>query len=120
MVPWLSNLKSQLLSSSDGENERGKERLAVIARKLIDVTIKEPQYYTSFQQNAWSVISKEDSLSDVFLDELVKTAQNFNPGDERADTIGSIAASFNTVTIRGKVIAKLRKVYCPAKSYSKG
>ncbi|KAF8455245.1 hypothetical protein BDZ91DRAFT_746797 [Kalaharituber pfeilii] len=109
LVPWLANLKSQLLCTADGENERGKERLASIARKLIDATIKEPSLYISFQQNAWSAISKEESLLDVFLDELVKAAMNFGFGDPRTEIIGSIAASFNTVNIRGKVIARLRK-----------
>lgn len=108
LVPWLYNLKL-LLSTSEGENDRGRERLATIARRLIDVTIREPQLYISFQQNVWSTISKDDSLLDVFLEELVKTAMNYGFGDPRTEIIGSIAASFNTVTIRGKVIARLRK-----------
>ena len=108
LVPWLSNLKS-LLSTAEGENERGRERLATIARKLIDVTIREPQLYISFQQNAWSAISKDDSLLEVFLEELVKAAMNYGFGDSRTEVIGTIAASFNTITVRGKVIARLRK-----------
>ena len=108
LVPWLSNLKL-LLSTSEGENERGRERLATIARRLIDLTIREPQLYISFQQNVWSTISKDESLLDVFLEELVKAAMNYGFGDQRTEIIGSIASSFNTVTIRGKVIARLRK-----------
>lgn len=108
MVPWLSNLYSQVLMSGD-DSERGRERLATIARKMIDITVREPRLYTTFQQNAWSVISKDEGLLDVFLDEMVKTALNFGFGTDGAETIGSIASSFGTLTIRGKIIMRIRK-----------
>jgi neurofibromin 1 len=108
MAPWLSNLHQHVLMSGD-DPERGRERLAVIARKIIDITVKEPKLYTSFQQNAWFVIGKEEGLLDVFLDELIKAAMNFGFGSEGAETIGSICSSFETLTIRSKVIARLRK-----------
>ncbi|RPA92835.1 hypothetical protein L873DRAFT_1708250 [Choiromyces venosus 120613-1] len=108
MAPWLANLHSQVLMGEDAE--RGKERLATIARKMIDITVREPRLYTSFQQNAWCVISKDEGLLDVFLDELIKSAMNFGFGSEGAETIGSIASSFGTLTIRGKIIARIRKV----------
>lgn len=67
---------------------------------MIDITVREPRLYTTFQQNAWSVISKDEGLLDVFLDEMVKTALNFGFGTDGAETIGSIASSFGTLTIR--------------------
>ncbi|KAL7276775.1 Ras GTPase activating protein ira2 [Rhizina undulata] len=108
MAPWLSNLQSQVLMAGD-DSERGREKLAGIARKIIDITVREPRLYTNFQQNAWSIISKDEGLLDVFLDELIKAALNFGFGSEGAETIGSIASSFGTLTIRGKIIARLRK-----------
>jgi len=109
MAPWLANLHPQVLMGGE-DAERGKERLATIARKMIDITVREPRLYTSFQQHAWCIISKDEGLLDVFLDELVKSAMNFGFGSEGAETIGSIAASFGTLTIRGKIIARIRKV----------
>jgi neurofibromin 1 len=108
MAPWLANLHQHVLMGGD-DPERGRERLAVIARKIIDITVKEPKLYTSFQQNAWFVIGKEEGLLDVFLDELIKAAMNFGFDSEGAETIGSICSSFETLTIRSKVIARLRK-----------
>ncbi|KAA8914567.1 hypothetical protein FN846DRAFT_896963 [Sphaerosporella brunnea] len=108
MAPWLANLHQHVLMSGD-DPERGRERLAVIARKIIDITVKEPKLYTSFQQNAWFIIGKEEGLLDVFLDELIKAAMNFGFGSEGAETIGSVCSSFETLTIRSKVIARLRK-----------
>lgn len=110
MVPWLANLQSQVLSL-DSDSERGKERLANIARKVIEITVKEPALYTASQQNAWSIISKDESLQEVFFEELIKTAVNHGFGSPEADTIGSIFSSFKTLTMRGKIIARLRKVF---------
>lgn len=108
MAPWLANLHSHVLMSAD-DPEKGRERLALIARKIIDMTVNEPELYTSFQQNAWLIIGKEEGLLDVFLDELIKAAMNFGFGSDGAETIGSICSSFETLTIRSKVIARLRK-----------
>jgi neurofibromin 1 len=108
MAPWLANLRSHVLMSGD-DPERGREKLAVIARKIIDITVKEPKLYTSFQQNAWFIIGKDEGLLDVFLDELIKSAMNFGFGSDGAETVGSICSSFETVTIRSKVITRLRK-----------
>jgi len=108
MVPWLVNLQSQVLTL-DEDSERGKERLANIARKLIEITVKETGLYTAFQQNAWSIISQDESLQEVFFEELVKTAVNYGFCSPEADVVGSIVASFTTLTMRGKIIARLRK-----------
>jgi neurofibromin 1 len=108
MTPWLSNLHSYVLLGGE-DPERGRERLAAIARKMIDITVPEPKLFTSFQQNSWSIIGKEEALLDVFLDELIKAAMNFGFGSEGAETIGSICSSFETPTIRSKVITRLRK-----------
>ncbi|KAK6527837.1 Ras GTPase activating protein ira2 [Orbilia ellipsospora] len=108
MAPWLVNLHSQVLAL-DGDSERGKERLAGIARKLIEITVNETTLYTNFQQNAWSVISRDESLLEVFFEELIKSAINYGFGSAEAEVIGSIAASFGTLTMRGKIIARVRK-----------
>ncbi|KAF3925492.1 Neurofibromin [Arthrobotrys entomopaga] len=108
MAPWLVNLHSQVLAL-DGDSERGKERLSGIARKLIEITVNETTLYTNFQQNAWSVISRDESLLEVFFDELIKSAINYGFGSAEAEVIGSIAASFGTLTMRGKIIARVRK-----------
>ncbi|KAF3210891.1 Ras GTPase activating protein ira2 [Orbilia oligospora] len=108
MAPWLVNLHSQVLAL-DGDSERGKERLAGIARKLIEITVNETILYSNFQQNAWSVISRDESLLEVFFEELIKSAINYGFGSAEAEVIGSIAASFGTLTMRGKIIARVRK-----------
>ena len=108
MVPWLPNLRKHVLSP-DSDGERGRERVAMIARKLIDIALHEPGLSTCFQQTVWPVIAKDEVLVDVFLDEMIKTALTLSQGSDRTDTIGSIAASLGTVTVQGKVIARLRK-----------
>src|SRR5690606_28664342 len=98
-----------LIAQPDDSNERGKQRLSYIARKLIEITVQEPQIYTLLQHHVWMAIAKEDALLEPFLDELVKAALRFGFGDERTESICSIAATFETVMIRAKIIARLRK-----------
>ncbi|KAK6355415.1 Ras GTPase activating protein ira2 [Orbilia brochopaga] len=108
MAPWLANLHSQVLAL-DGDSEKGKERLAGIARKLIEITVNETTLYSNFQQNAWSVISRDESLLEVFFEELIRAAINHGFNSAEAEVIGSIAASFGTLTMRGKIIARVRR-----------
>jgi neurofibromin 1 len=108
VAPWLSNLRTHVLSQ-EVDSEKGKERLSLIARKLIDVALQETGLYTSFQQNIWSVISRDEALVEIFLDEMVKVAMVSGFASEKTEVIGSIAASLGTITVRGKVIARLRK-----------
>lgn len=108
MAPWLGNLYTHVLMGSE-DAEKNKERLAQIARKIIDITIQERRLYTAFQQDVWTVIGKDEGLLDVFLDELIRAANNFGFGSEGSEIIGSICACFGIVTIRSKVITKLRK-----------
>ncbi|RPA79455.1 hypothetical protein BJ508DRAFT_415934 [Ascobolus immersus RN42] len=110
MAPWLRNLSDHVLTTPDGDYEKGKERLGAIAKRLIDATLGEDLLYSLFLQNAWSIISQEESLLEVFVDELVKAAIAAGFGHPECEMIASICASFRTSGIRGKVCAKLRKV----------
>lgn len=95
--------------SSENEGEKGKEKTASIARKLIETAIRAPGCTASFQEHAWPVIARDDALTEVFLDEMVKIALESGPGAEQIASVASIAASIGTLTIKGKIIARLRK-----------
>ena len=96
--------------ASENDSERGRETAAAIARKLIETAIRAPINSACFQEHAWLVIAKDDALVEIFLDEMVKVALEHGPGTEQAIAVASIAASIGTLTIRGKIIARLRKV----------
>ena len=109
MVPWLRNLRVHVLSP-DSDGEKGRERVALIARKLILTALKDASLETCFQQSVWPVIARDEVLVDVFLDEMIRIALASGSAVERTEGIGSIAASLGTVLVQGKVIARLRKV----------
>ncbi|TGZ81752.1 hypothetical protein EX30DRAFT_254963 [Ascodesmis nigricans] len=106
--PWLSNLYTHVYMGTD-ETERRRDRMIEIAKKMITMTLSEPRLYTSFQQNVWSIIGKDEALLDIFLEELFQMAFKLGPMSESVETIGSICASFESVTIRSRVIMRLRK-----------
>jgi neurofibromin 1 len=108
MAPWLGNLRLHILSS-DTDSEKARERIAQIARKLIDIAIQETTLYSMFQQNVWPVVAKDEVLIDIFLEEMVKNALSAGFASDRTEIIGSIAGALNTVAVRGRLIAKLRK-----------
>ncbi|KAI9674112.1 MAG: Ras GTPase activating protein ira2 [Caeruleum heppii] len=109
MVPWLSNLGEHVLYP-EGEDEKGRERVALIARKLIDIALHETTLRTCFQRSVWPIIAKDEMLLDVFLDELVKAALSTSFDDQEADIISSVAVCLGTVMVQGKTVARLRKV----------
>ncbi|KAI9815632.1 MAG: Ras GTPase activating protein ira2 [Thelocarpon impressellum] len=108
MIPWLSNLRKHVLSP-DNDSEKGRERVGLIARKLIDIMLHEPSLRLHFQHSVWPVIASDEMLVDIFLDEMIKNALLPGYGTERSNAISSIAAALGTVIVQGKVIARLRK-----------
>ncbi|KAK6598855.1 GTPase-activator protein for Ras-like GTPase [Botrytis cinerea] len=94
--------------SSDGKVFR-RDKVAVIFRKLIEVAISDVVLSTTLEQSIWPVICQDEVYIDIFLEEILKPALNFGIDDERTEILGSILASLGTVTIRGKLISRLRK-----------
>ncbi|KAI9814877.1 MAG: Ras GTPase activating protein ira2 [Phylliscum demangeonii] len=109
MSPWLQNLQRHVILS-DQDSEKGRDKVAAIARKLLETAIRTPSCDTCFQDHAWPVVAKDDALVDVFLDEMVKIALEYGPDATQVEAIACIATSIGSMTLRGKVIARLRKV----------
>lgn len=108
MVPWIVNLRTHVLSL-DGDGDRGKEKLTAIARKLVELALQEPRFSTIFQHNIWPAIAKDEVVVEVVLEELIKSAVGDGLGGDEAEAVCSIIAALDTVVVRGKVIARLRK-----------
>ncbi len=108
MAPWLPGLRTSLVSP-DLDSDKAREKIASIFRKLIDVSISDVALSTTLEQQVWPIISNDEIYTDVFLDEIVKCALSFGLEDERTEVLGSIIASLGTITIRGKLLSRLRK-----------
>ncbi|KAL2149557.1 hypothetical protein VTH82DRAFT_8208 [Thermothelomyces myriococcoides] len=108
MAPWIPGLRTSLLAS-EPEGEKGREKIASLFRKLIDVALSDPTLTFVLEQSVWPVIHQDEVLLDIFLDEIIKAALSLGVEDEQTETLTSIARSIGTITLRGKVITRLRK-----------
>lgn len=108
MAPWIPGLRTSLLAG-EAESDKGKEKIAALFRKLIDVTLSDPTLNFTLEQSVWPVIHQDEVLLDIFLDEIVKAALNIGFMDEQTETLTSIASAIGTITLRGKLISRLRR-----------
>lgn len=108
MAPWLPSMRTYLIPN-EADSDKGRDKVAVIFRKLIDVAVSDVILSTTLEQIIWPQICKEEVYMDLFLEEILKPALTFGIDDARTEILGSILASLGTITIRGKLISKLRK-----------
>ena len=108
MAPWIPGLRTSLLAS-DSESDKGREKIAALFRKLIDLTLSDPALNFTMEQSVWPVIYQDEVLLDIFIEEILKTALNIGFDDDQTETLTSIATGIGTVTLRGKIISRLRK-----------
>ncbi|KAI8630826.1 GTPase [Xylariaceae sp. FL1651] len=108
MAPWLSSLRTSLLGD-ESESERGKEKIAAIFQKLIDATAMDSSLCLTLEHAVWPAIYKDETLLDIFLEEIIKAALAVGPYDEHTQALTSTVIAIGTITLRGKVISRLRK-----------
>jgi len=108
MAPWIPGLRTSLLVG-EAESDKGRDKIATLFRKLIDVTLSDPTLNFTLEQTVWPVIHQDEVLLDIFLEEIIKTALNIGFNDDQTETLTSIASAIGTVTVRGRVISRLKK-----------
>ncbi|KAF4457831.1 hypothetical protein F53441_306, partial [Fusarium austroafricanum] len=108
MAPWLPGLRTYILTN-ELDGEKGRERVAILFRKLIDVTVQDHSLTFALEQSVWPMIVQEEILLEVFLDELLKSAMSYSAHDDSLEVIASIVVGIGTVTLRGKILSRLRK-----------
>ncbi|KAH8203248.1 hypothetical protein TruAng_002546 [Truncatella angustata] len=108
MAPWLPGLRTALLGD-ETDSEKGKEKIATIFRKLIDVATMDPTLNLTLELTVWPAIYKDETLLDIFLEEILKAAMSLGLYDEHTQALTTIVTSIGTLTLRGKIISRLRK-----------
>ncbi|KAI2616374.1 GTPase [Hypomontagnella submonticulosa] len=108
MAPWIPSLRTSLLPD-ESDSEKAKEKIATIFRKLVEVTVMEPSLALILEYTVWPAIYKDEVLLDIFLDEIVKAALAVGLYDEHTQALTSIVTAIGTITLRGKIISRLRK-----------
>ncbi|KAL6810242.1 hypothetical protein V8C40DRAFT_258827 [Trichoderma camerunense] len=108
MSPWLTGLRTNVLTSEQ-DSEKGREKVATLLRKLIDLIVLDPHLSYPLQHFVLPSITSDELLLDIFLDELIKTALSYGAHEESLDVISPVIIGIGTVTIRGKIFSRLRK-----------
>lgn len=108
MAPWIPGLRTSLIPS-EGDSEKAREKIAVIFRKLIEVALSGLELNMTLEHVVWPLVAKDEIFIDIFLEEVVKLALVVGMDDDRTEILGSIIAALNTITIRGKLVSRLRK-----------
>ncbi|KAJ4125593.1 Ras GTPase activating protein ira2 [Fusarium equiseti] len=107
MAPWLLGLRTNILTN-DLDGEKGRERVAILFRKLIDVTVQDHAVTFALEQSVWPKIVQDEILLEIFMDELLKSAMTYSAHEE-LEVISSIVVGIGTVTLRGRILSRLRK-----------
>ncbi|PKS06874.1 hypothetical protein jhhlp_006950 [Lomentospora prolificans] len=108
MAPWLTGLRTFVLVA-EPDAEKGRDKISVLFRKLIEVVLADHSQAYIIGQTVWSVISSDEVLLEILLEEIIKMGLTFRLHDENLDTLCSIITAIGSVTLRGKVISRLRK-----------
>ncbi|KAJ6560168.1 hypothetical protein B0H19DRAFT_1376000 [Mycena capillaripes] len=109
MSPWIKNL-ALFVNPTSPLYERSGARVRDAIRVLCDMSTSQPELSAATQTFVWSEVGKLDpSIVDVVLDELIRSATDGGVGSSRCETIGLLLASMTSISVRGKLIFKLRK-----------
>lgn len=108
MAPWLPGLRSSLIPN-ESDSDKAREKVAAIFRRLIEVAISDIALGATLEQSVWPVITSDEVYTDIFVDEVIKAALSFGMNDDRVEVLGSIIVCLGTVTIRGRMLSRLRK-----------
>lgn len=108
MAPWLPGLRTNILAN-ELDGDKGREKVAILFRKLIDVTVQDHALIYALEQSVWPRITQDEILLEIFLDEILKTAMSYGSHDDPLEVISSIVVGIGTVTLRGKILSRLRK-----------
>ncbi|KAL2265612.1 hypothetical protein VTJ83DRAFT_6712 [Remersonia thermophila] len=108
MAPWISGLRTSLLAN-EPEGEKAREKIAALFRRLLDIAVSEAPPAFALEQSVWPAIAQDEALLEIFVDEMVKMALALGFEDEQTETLTSVAASIGTVTLRGRIMSRLRK-----------
>ncbi|KAL1842978.1 hypothetical protein VTJ49DRAFT_3455 [Mycothermus thermophilus] len=115
MAPWIPGLRTSLLAG-EPDGEKAKEKIAALFRRLLDIAVSEAPPTFALEQSVWPAIAQDEVLLEILVDEMVKMALAAGFEDEQTETLASVAASIGTITLRGKIMSRLRKALTPNRS----
>ncbi|KAI8299810.1 GTPase-activator protein for Ras-like GTPase [Colletotrichum sp. SAR11_59] len=106
MSPWLPGLRTAVLAN-EADAEKGKEKVAVLFRKLIDVAMTDHSLTYTLEQVVWPAIYQDETVLDIFLEELMRSALSFSYSEEPMEALSSIVSGMGSITLRSPEVRLL-------------
>ncbi|KAI8097774.1 uncharacterized protein BX664DRAFT_356981 [Halteromyces radiatus] len=107
--PWLRNLAIFIRHTPDDHNKNLSKATDII-RLMIELTVSYPDMYKHVQAKIWKPLGKVDDIINVILDSFIQFAVEHGVGSPQAEAMADTFVTLSSVTVRGKVISRLRKV----------
>jgi len=109
MAPWLPNLSIFARNSPD-DGKQTLTKTKEVIRLLIDLTVTRNDMYNIVQAKVWKTLGKVDDLINLVLDAFVHFSVEHGVGSAQTEAMADTFVTLSNVAVRGKVIARLRKV----------
>ncbi|KAG8959528.1 Ras GTPase activating protein ira2 [Tulasnella sp. 419] len=110
LTPWIHNL-SGFRNPAASYYEHSGAKLRDGIRSMIDVTFNHNEFYPMLQRLIWGEMSRLDSrVVNIALDELFRAAIDTGITSRRCECIAETLIVLGSINVRGKVLAKFRKV----------
>ncbi|KAI0329579.1 hypothetical protein GY45DRAFT_1324865 [Cubamyces sp. BRFM 1775] len=108
--PWMKNL-SRFTEPCSELYEPSGTRFRDCVRMLVDMTTAETELYSYVQRYVWMEVGRlESGTLNLILDELMRAAVDGGMGSLRCEKVAETMTALNTINVRGRILARLRKV----------
>ncbi|KAI9227506.1 MAG: hypothetical protein DHS80DRAFT_17060, partial [Piptocephalis tieghemiana] len=102
MAPWFTALAASSRTTTN--------RIQEILRQLIELTLKEREMYPIFQTKVWCMVGSVDGMIGKLIEVFVEHATQHGIDSAPAEILANTVVSLPSVNVRGKIVARLRKV----------
>ncbi|RKP27599.1 hypothetical protein SYNPS1DRAFT_26753, partial [Syncephalis pseudoplumigaleata] len=109
MTPWLANLDRFIHVGSD-DGQQGLNKVKELLHQLIELTVKETEMYPVVKTYVWTPLGRMDDLIPLILDAFVTYAVERGFSSQQAEVMANTTVTLSSYSVRGKLIARLRKV----------
>ncbi|KAI8076544.1 uncharacterized protein B0P05DRAFT_546306 [Gilbertella persicaria] len=109
MAPWLRNLGVYARHSPE-DHKKNLSKTKDVIKLLIDLTSRHPEIYKHVQAKIWKTIAEVDDVTNLVIECFVQYSVENGVGSPQAEIVADTLVTMSSVSIRGKVISRMRRV----------
>ncbi|KAI8050945.1 hypothetical protein BDF22DRAFT_745143 [Syncephalis plumigaleata] len=109
MTPWLANL-DRFIHAGNDDGQQNLAKVKELLHQLIELTVKETEMYPVVKTYVWTPLGRMDDMIPLILDAFVFYAVERGFSSQQAEVMANTTVTLSSYSVRGKLIARLRKV----------